>query len=577
MLRRSLRAHDLGMIFTRLTPTASAAPCQFHRRSAPRALAVSSTLLALVLTACGGGSTSDSKVEKRSESSVDSVDTTEATPESTKAATTVPAAPEPTTTLAGGISSFQDVQPAVIQIIAEGSIRSVEDGQTYAAGGAGTGFIISPDGIAVTNNHVVTGAATLKVYIGGDLNKSYNATVLGVSECNDLAVIDINESEPLPTLEWSTNEIKAGVSVYAAGFPLGDPEFTLTSGIVGKVNSGGDMPWASIDGAIEHDAVIQPGNSGGPLVGEDGRVIAVNYAYKGGITAARYQSIKYDLATRVVEQLKKGDFESLGINGEAFVNEESGEAGVWVAGVAAGSPASKVGLLPGDIITAMNGLPVGQDGTMAAYCDVIRTSGERPIELEVLRYDTEEVLKGEIGNKDKPLVATFSFASTIDDAGVATDPSAVVVTGYETLSDDTGSLVVDVPTEWSDRLTSPEPLDDGSSLPTIQASPDLAAFLEGYSVPGLVFTRLPEAGVDEVLEAFAQPDCVDGGIDVYEDVAYTGKFQVWTGCGGTDTAIIVVAAISQDWSQTAILLLQATSDADFDVLDRAFASFVVTG
>ena len=58
--------------------------------------------------------------------------------------------------------------------------------------GLGSGFIISPDGLAVTNNHVVAGAATLEVYIGGDLDESYNATILGVSECNDLALIDIN-------------------------------------------------------------------------------------------------------------------------------------------------------------------------------------------------------------------------------------------------------------------------------------------------------------------------------------------------------------------------------------------------
>ncbi len=294
------------------------------------------------------------------------------------------------------------------------------------------------------------------------------------------------------------------------------------------------------------------------------------------MTTPRYQSIKAGLATEVVEQLRKGDFESLGINGEAYLTEE-GEAGVWVAGVAPGTPASKVGLLPGDIITEMNGLAVGQDGTMAAYCDVIRTSGSKPIQLEVLRYDTQEILTGEIGNKDKPLIATFSFASAIDDSGVAADSSAVAVTGYESITDDTGALAIDVPLEWADRLTNEQDLGDGVVIPAIMASPDIAQFDSGYGVPGLFFSRLNEVGVDEVLAAFAQADCVDEGIDVYEDIAYTGKFQVWSGCGGTDTAIIVVAAISQDWSDTAILMLQATSEADFDVLDRAFASFVVTG
>src|SRR5690606_23214509 len=136
-----------------------------------------------------------------------------------------------------------------------------------------------PDGLAVTNNHVVAGAATLEVYIGGEGSQSYNATILGVSECNDLALIDIREDAPLPYLDWYLEEIVPGIDVYAAGFPLGDPEFTLTRGIVSKAKADGDITGAaSIDHTIEHDANLQPGNSGGPLVSTDGKVVGVNYA-----------------------------------------------------------------------------------------------------------------------------------------------------------------------------------------------------------------------------------------------------------------------------------------------------------
>ena len=178
--------------------------------------------LSLIVAACGGGG--------------ETVDTTSASTESTSASseTTVSSVVE-TTVATGGISSFQDVRPAVIQIVAQGTFRDPEVGFSDGSG-AGSGFIISPDGLAVTNNHVVAGAATLEVYIGGDSSKSYNATIVGVSECNDLALIDISESEPLPYLEWFDGEIAPGVEVYAAGFPLGDPEFTLTRGMVHSLN-----------------------------------------------------------------------------------------------------------------------------------------------------------------------------------------------------------------------------------------------------------------------------------------------------------------------------------------------------
>ena len=145
---------------------------------------VAVVVLALAVGACGKSST------VKPLTATTGVTSTTAAP----AATTTTSAP--TTTEAAGISSYKDVQPAVIQIEARGTFRDPEVG--YANGsGRGSGFIISPDGLAVTNNHVVTGAATLEIFIGGDTTHSYNATVLGVSECNDLALIKINDPDPL--------------------------------------------------------------------------------------------------------------------------------------------------------------------------------------------------------------------------------------------------------------------------------------------------------------------------------------------------------------------------------------------
>ncbi len=483
----------------------------------------------------------------------------------------------PPTDAAANPASFDEVQPAVVQIIAEGSIRDPEIGYAVSAG-SGTGFIISEDGYAVTNNHVVTGAATLEVYVGGDTSTSYNATIVGVSECNDLALIKLDAKDPLPSLAWHDTETRVGTEVYAAGFPLGNPEYTLTRGIVAKAQASGDTPWASIDDAIEHDANIQPGNSGGPLVGADGKVVAVNYAFGSGASTAQFFAIGSELAQRVVEKLRDGDFESLGINGQAVVDEEAGIAGIWVAGVAPGSPASDSEVLPGDIVTALNGLPIGTDGTMSDYCDVLRTAGDRPIDIEVLRYDTSEVLRGEIRG-DKPLETVFSFAEELEDDVAVGASGAADYASYTSLVDDTGQLFIDVPAEWTDINTAPQPLDDGSTAPFIAASPNLADSAATWGTPGIFFAAVgPVSGsLDDLLLGFAPGDgeCTDAGVQDYADALFAGRFHIWIDCGGVATSQVVLAAVPADGSYTAIIGMQLTTEADLAALDRAFASFNV--
>src|SRR5690606_22383267 len=141
--------------------------------------------------------------------------------------------------------SFQDAIQATIQIEAQGSFMDPEFGLQLNTAGRGSGFIIDPSGIAVTNNHVVTGAAFLQRYVQGH-DRPFNARVLGVSECSDLAVIDI-EGDGYPFLDWETAAPRIGTEVYALGYPLGDPEPTLTRGVVSKERADGETVWASVN------------------------------------------------------------------------------------------------------------------------------------------------------------------------------------------------------------------------------------------------------------------------------------------------------------------------------------------
>ena len=563
---------------------------------------------ALALAACGGGGSSDepeatsaattqapattaaSETTETDQTTPTTADTTEDTTDDTTEATTEGTTEETTggtteesTEGTGGtggsseISSYEDVQPAVIQIETQGTFRDPEVGQASGSG-SGSGFIISPDGLAVTNNHVVTGAATLEVFIGGDRDESYNAQVLGVSECSDLAVIKIDAGDDLPSLDWYGGDITAGLDIYAAGFPLGDPEFTLTRGIVTKAEADGDITGtSSIDHTVEHDANTHPGNSGGPIVNSDGEVVAVHYASNNMESGSQRYGIAADLAEPVVEQLQEGDVESLGINGWAFVDEEAGMSGIWVAGVAPGSPAADAGIVAGDIVTSLNGLPMGTDGTFADYCDVIRTSGEgNPIAVEVLRFDTSEVLRGEI-NGTAPIAPAFSFAEEVSDE-VGEDTGAAPETEYESVTDDLNRIVVEVPTAWTDRDTAPFTLDTGAQAPYIAAAPNLDEYINGWTVPGITYVEIPAgASVDAVLTFFgAGGSCADGGRFDYDDGLFTGKYQLWIDCAGTTTDIVTLVAAPPE-GDLALLSAQILTDADIAALDHAFQTFNVTG
>jgi len=295
---------------------------------------------------------------------------------------------------AGAVNNIQDVQKATIQIESDGTFVDPQEGVVVNGAGRGSGFIIDPSGIAVTNNHVVTGAALIKVWVNGETNPR-NARILGVSECSDLAVIKIDGSG-FSYLNWYNQTPTVGLEVYTAGFPLGLPEYSLTKGIISKLHADGQTSWASLDHVLAHDATINPGNSGGPLVTSDGQVVGINYA---SIKSAdQYFAIDSSNATPIVDQLKTGvDIDSIGINGTAFVSNDGSISGIWISSVKSGSPADKAGMKGGDILLQMEGLVLAKDGTMKDYCSILRTHKPTDtLSINVFRYSTSKFLAGEL-------------------------------------------------------------------------------------------------------------------------------------------------------------------------------------
>lgn len=497
--------------------------------------------------------------------------------------TTAPPTVVPTEVPANTVKDIEGAKAATIQVEAQGSFVDPEFGQLLNTAGRGSGFIIDPSGIAVTNNHVVTGSALIKVWVGGS-TEPLNARILGVSECWDLAVIDI-EGDDFPYFEWYEGSTAPGIEVYSAGFPLGDPEYTLTKGIISKANADGETSWASVDAVIEHDARIRSGNSGGPLLSKDGKVVGINYA--GSDQYDTNFAIKAEMARPIIKELQSGvDFESMGVNGNAVSNEDGSITGIWVASVKSGSPADKAGIKGGDIITKLEGLVLATDGTMSDYCDILRTrSASDTFSLEVLRFNTQEVLEGQINGR--VLEQSFSFAQQLSEQTDVTPEAGPVATGgYVTVQDETGAIQVDIPVEWTQ--VDGQPWYDGDTVlgASITAAADLEAFNNDYYEPGIFFAASKEiaklGGYVQILDLYRESyleDCDLTDRFDYEDSAFEGKYDLFTNCLGQANALVVLSArpINNPTSMIITLIANLISDADYDALDQIFATFDVVG
>jgi serine protease Do len=493
----------------------------------------------------------------------------------------------------GAVSSLDGVEKAVVQIEADGTFVDPQVGWQVNVGKMGTGFIIDPSGVAVTNNHVVTGAALLKVWVGGE-SKPYNAKVLGVSECSDLAVIKIDGSN-FPFLDWYSDPIKVGLRVFAAGYPLGDPNFTLTDGIVSKATTSGETSWASVDSVIEHTAKINPGNSGGPLVNNDGRVVGINYAAVA--ETSQNFAIGRDEALRIIDQMKGGkNVDSLGINGGAVSGDVGGVSisGVWVRSVASGSPADKALIKPGDIVYQLEGQVLATDGSMSDYCDILRSHNPTdPMAVTVIRFNDLSLLEGQFNGRELETTGYFNGSSSNNSSGSSTPAS----TGDYTLVTDNDNVIqLEVPSAWSDVDGTPWDSDWSGikfTAPAIVASTNLADY-DSYNAPGVFFTasdRLGEIGgfiqLLDGVKGWFQDDCtrdhnnthIDYGSGDWSDPLYEGKFDVWKNCKGTGTNVFILAARPKDHPTAYLMLVEIhyTNDADLQDLTHILETFEVIG
>jgi serine protease Do len=243
-------------------------------------------------------------------------------------------------------------------------LRGGPRGGRGAVTGQGSGFFISADGYAVTNNHVVDGAD--KVEVTTDDGKTYTAKVIGTDQRTDVALIKVEGGSDFPFAKLSEGKPRIGDCVLAVGNPFGLGG-TVTAGIVSA--SGRDIGNGPYDDFIQIDAPVNKGNSGGPAFNTEGEVMGVNtaiYSPSGGSVGIAF-SIPASTVNTVIAQLKDKGSVSRGWIGVQIqpVTAEIADSlglkkaeGALVAEPQANGPAAKAGIESGDVITAVNGTPV---------------------------------------------------------------------------------------------------------------------------------------------------------------------------------------------------------------------------
>jgi S1-C subfamily serine protease len=297
---------------------------------------------------------------------------------------------------------YERAAPAVVAIYSAGDQR----------GGAGSGVIVDPAGVVLTNYHVVRGATRIEVALSD--RARYNGEVLGSDPQNDLAVVRLVDAPSgLPALTLGdTAAVRPGSLAVAIGNPLGY-ERSVTVGVVSGLNRTlreRDRP--PLRNAIQTDAAINQGNSGGPLLDARGRVLGINAQIRstsGGGVGVGF-AIPVDTVRRSLDQLRREgevSYAFLGVSSQDLYPQLAEHLGVdaregaLVVDVAEGSPAQEAGLEPGegktefqgqpdipeggDVIVAVEGQPVDRGSTLADLIE--RRPAGSEVQLEVVRGD----------------------------------------------------------------------------------------------------------------------------------------------------------------------------------------------
>ncbi|APQ14550.1 serine peptidase [Pseudomonas oryzihabitans] len=278
-------------------------------------------------------------------------------------------------------------------------------GKQEQAQSLGSGFIISPDGYILTNNHVVADADEILVRLSD--RSEYKAKLVGADPRTDVALLKI-DAKNLPTLKiGNSDNLKVGEWVLAIGSPFGF-DHSVTAGIVSA--KGRSLPNESYVPFIQTDVAINPGNSGGPLFNLKGEVVGINsqiFTRSGGFMGLSF-AIPIDVAMNVANQLRTDGKVSRGWLGVVIQEVDKGlaesfgldrPAGALVAQVLDNGPAAKGGIKVGDVILSVNGQKIEESADLPHLIGNLKPGAKA--DMEIIRDGKRQTLNVTVGDMPK--------------------------------------------------------------------------------------------------------------------------------------------------------------------------------
>jgi S1-C subfamily serine protease len=269
----------------------------------------------------------------------------------------------------------------VVAAVRDSTVLVAVEGRERGVGGSG--FVLDAgEGLVVTNFHVVNAGEEYAVGVGDQLRP---AALLAAAPCDDIAVLKVDDTDGMKTAKLGSQEdVEQGEGVVAVGYPASaslDDDLSSTAGVVSVVESQFRFPSPdspSFPNVIQTDAALNPGNSGGPLVSREKKVVGVNTAI---VTVARGApgqgyALGIDRVKQVVEGLREGRSQGwagfgIQVPKERELRSRDLPPGVFASSVLQGSPAARAGMQPGSLIVEINGSRL--DASATSYCDAVRS------------------------------------------------------------------------------------------------------------------------------------------------------------------------------------------------------------